>query len=349
MRSFPFTAATARGIHALLTIELFNSTLYLTTADTDITISGTTWSATGAVNITQILYTTDGTPAGADIRVAPDGTNIMAGWGAQGRFDGRPITVEIFDIADPDSGTYDMIPGAVIGSASEDSNGQITLAVVGASSLLNGPATEIYSTTCRAKFGDDRCKIPLDVPLVARGTAYITQASASSWKYTRQVWVRAYQSGSYHDLVYECTTAGTTHATVEPIYPTSAGSTVTDGTAVFTARAAKLVAATGSATDFFTIQLTATPSPVPTPLGNIIPQSGPLTGLKIPIRAFDSGTNEVTLFEPYATSNFPIGTSFLIHPGCDKLATTCRDDYSNLANFRGEPYAPAANILTGRA
>lgn len=36
------------------------------------------------------------------------------------------------------------------------------------------------------------------------------------------------------DELYKCTTAGTTHASVTPTYPTTLGATVTDGTAVFT-------------------------------------------------------------------------------------------------------------------
>lgn len=39
-------------------------------------------------------------------------------------------------------------------------------------------------------------------------------------------------------LLFECTTAGTTHASVEPTWPSTVGQTVTDGTVTWTARAA---------------------------------------------------------------------------------------------------------------
>lgn len=42
------------------------------------------------------------------------------------------------------------------------------------------------------------------------------------------------QKTSSSDELYKCTTAGTTHASVTPAYPTTLGATVTDGTAVFT-------------------------------------------------------------------------------------------------------------------
>jgi hypothetical protein len=349
MRALPFTAATSRGIHALITIELFAATLRLTTADFDIVLGGFTWKASAAVNITQILYSTDGTPTAADIRISPDGTTLRAGVAARGLFDGRPVKIEIFDVANPSAGTYDMVPNAIVGSIQEDSNGVVVLAAQGPLAFLRGPMTEVQTITCKARFGDDRCHIPLDVPVIGRGVAFVTQATPSLFVRTRDVWGRVLQSGSYHDLAYECTTAGTTHASVQPTYPTVVGGTVTDGTAVFTARAAWLVAAVGQALTFFDIQLTATPNPEPTILGNIIPQDGPLAGLKIPIRAFDSGTNIVTSFEPFAPANFPVGTNFLIHRGCDKILETCRDDFENLNNYQGTPYAPGADFRTGRS
>lgn len=52
-------------------------------------------------------------------------------------------------------------------------------------------------------------------------------------------WVKplAAENGS-NPLLYECTAAGTTHATAEPTWPTTAGLTVADGTVTWTARAA---------------------------------------------------------------------------------------------------------------
>ena len=52
---------------------------------------------------------------------------------------------------------------------------------------------------------------------------------------TAGVWVRP-SSPTLSPLLFECTTAGTTHAATEPTWPTTTGETVTDGTAVWTAR-----------------------------------------------------------------------------------------------------------------
>lgn len=348
MRTLPFSGPAAKDVKALITIPMFADTLRVTTANEDVTLGGFTWLAESAVNITQILYAADGTPAGADIRISP-GSVISAGIARRGLLDGRPITIELFDEGNSALGTYDFLPNATIGSAAEDTNGVIILQAQGPLALLSGPVTEVHSHTCKAKFGDNRCHIPLDVPLIGRGVTFVTQATPALFVRTRDVWGRVFQGGSYHDIVYECTTQGVTHASVQPVYPTVIGGTVTDGTTVFTARQAWLVAAVGQALDFFDIQLTATPDPEPTILGNIIPQDGPLAGLKIAIRAFDDGTNIVTTWEPFAPSNFPPGTNFLIHRGCDKLFATCRDDFLNKDNFRGVPYAEGTDFTTSRA
>lgn len=63
----------------------------------------------------------------------------------------------------------------------------------------------------------------------------IADWSAAAVK-TAGVWVRSTSPTSL--LRFECTTAGTTHATTEPTWPTTVGGTVTDGTVVWAAREA---------------------------------------------------------------------------------------------------------------
>lgn len=347
MRTIPFTVISARGIHALITITFADDVrvLRLTTADSDVTIGSDTWSASGAVNITQIQYNSDGTPAVADIKIAAAaGSLVPSGTGALGYLDGLPITVELFDVGNPGSGTFDYIPGATIGSVQEDSDGVLTLAVQGPISIMNGPMTEVYTAACKARLGDDRCQVPIDPAFITRNKLYTLVDSTS---FTDLSWGRI--SGN-RNVVYQCTTAGTTDPTTAPTYSTTVDDTVTDGSAVFTVRKAFMCQATGQAIDFFNIQLTGTlPITTPVALGNIIPRSGPLANVKLPYRAYDTGTHIVTLFEPYATSNFPVGTDFDINPGCNRLLATCRDTFNNLKNMRATPYAPGADVATGRA
>lgn len=55
--------------------------------------------------------------------------------------------------------------------------------------------------------------------------------------YALGAWVRPAAVSLTSALRFECTTAGASHATTEPTWPTTAGGTVTDNTATWTARA----------------------------------------------------------------------------------------------------------------
>lgn len=73
-------------------------------------------------------------------------------------------------------------------------------------------------------------------------------------------------------------------------------------------------------------------------LGRITMTSGQNSGFSRAIR--DWGNPNFTLMVPLP---FPvtIGDTFNVYPGCDKTIATCTL-FSNLANFSGEPYVPAA-------
>jgi len=47
----------------------------------------------------------------------------------------------------------------------------------------------------------------------------------------------------------------------------------------------------------------------------------------------------ITLQLPFASA-FVVGDTVVAQAGCDRTFTTCRDKFSNLINFRGEPYIP---------
>ena len=66
--------------------------------------------------------------------------------------------------------------------------------------------------------------------------------------------------------------------------------------------------------------------------------SGANVGRKMEIKAFGSG-GTVTLFLPMP-SIVAIGDNYSLRPGCDKKFSTCKDRYSNVKNFRGEPNVP---------
>ena len=101
----------------------------------------------------------------------------------------------------------------------------------GLSQPLAQNTLQLYGPDCRADLGDSRCRFPLWPGVVARGTAY----AAGQFVRASNPAGGTYAS-DFDDRIYECTSAGTTHATVQPTYEVTVGNTTTDGTAVFTAR-----------------------------------------------------------------------------------------------------------------
>ncbi|QQR68382.1 MAG: DUF2163 domain-containing protein [Alphaproteobacteria bacterium] len=69
--------------------------------------------------------------------------------------------------------------------------------------------------------------------------------------------------------------------------------------------------------------------------------SGANVGRKMEVKAFASG-GAFTLFLPMP-SEVAVGDNYSLRPGCDKKFSTCKDRYSNLRNFRGEPNVPGSD------
>ncbi len=355
MRDIPFDFAAARSIQYAITI---NGALRFTTAEQAHTIAGNVFEPYGAANLTNVQYLGDGSSANADVRIlAYAGGLVEPGQAALGILDGLPISIQMFDPDHTELGGFELIPGGVIGSAKEDGDGIVVIAAQGPLSRLRGPANGQYATICKAKLGDKHCKIPILPPDITRGKQYYADRGLKipELVYGRVRTGTAGNNSDYGNLVYRCTVSGVTHATIQPAYPTVAGNSVVDGTATFLAEDAWVRSAVGESIGVFLIQLTALPDPLAAGipewfvLGNLIPRTGPLAGREFPVRAFDSGTFIVTLFEPVATANFPAGTQFDIYRGCDKLKTTCHIVFDNIENmWQAIPTAPGSDLVTGR-
>ena len=74
-------------------------------------------------------------------------------------------------------------------------------------------------------------------------------------------------------------------------------------------------------------------------LGYAVGLTGANAGVALSIRAFASGV--ITTIRPWPSA-VGIGDTFTVYPGCDKQQATCSSKFSNLANFRGQPWIPAA-------
>lgn len=72
--------------------------------------------------------------------------------------------------------------------------------------------------------------------------------------------------------------------------------------------------------------------------------SGENVGVQLEILSWVKTTKEITLFlpPPFAVSG---GMEVALFEGCDKRLATCRDRFSNIANFRGFPFIPGTDSL----
>lgn len=75
--------------------------------------------------------------------------------------------------------------------------------------------------------------------------------------------------------------------------------------------------------------------------------SGQNAGISVEI-ANNDATGGIVLrgILPYAPA---VGDAVILYPGCDKTPETCINTYSNMANFRGEPFAVAPWVVTSAA
>lgn len=143
----------------------------------------------------------------------------------------------------------------------------------------------------------------------------------------------------YGNVNFECIVAGTSGST-SPAFSNLLGSTVVDGgvtwKAVRSFQDTDVVHIPGAGNRTFT------PNSLPEAAGwydggLLTWETGQNAGVSQEVKTWD-GTI-ITLFErPF----WPMAENdrYVIHPGCDKLRTTCGDKFSNILNFRGEPDVP---------
>ena len=82
--------------------------------------------------------------------------------------------------------------------------------------------------------------------------------------------------------------------------------------------------------------------------GRITFTSGDNAGLVREIKSHvDSGDEDLTLQQPFPYTVQP-GDAATVEAGCDRRLETCRDRFSNVANFRGEPHVPGSDYLMQR-
>lgn len=76
--------------------------------------------------------------------------------------------------------------------------------------------------------------------------------------------------------------------------------------------------------------------------GLITFDTGANAGLSMEVKAYTTGQIVLQLPMPHPVE---VGDTYTLIAGCDKSMATCRDRFSNLVNFRGEPYLPGLDKI----
>ena len=79
--------------------------------------------------------------------------------------------------------------------------------------------------------------------------------------------------------------------------------------------------------------------------GSVTFTSGANAGVEVTVVNSWSGTTFQLAYPP--VNPVAAGDTFSICPGCDHTMSTCQNKFGNLANFRGYPFVPPPQILTG--
>ncbi len=192
MRSLDFGAAIEQP--AMITIQRGLVTIRFNTSSNDVVIGADTWTAAPGAALTSITYGSDGTPNNADVQIQTQAGGLLEpGDGIRGLLDGWPISIQLFDPANPAGTAADLLQGATIGSVAEDTNGIATIASDGQLITAGKYVTEHYALAGREDLFDARCKVDPagftnDTTGQATGTYVITLDSLPDGRASDPTW-----------------------------------------------------------------------------------------------------------------------------------------------------------------
>lgn len=267
-----------------------------------------------------------------------------------GLYNSADLTISLVNYLAPEDGVMILHRGK-LGEIVITPTGRFQAELASLTSLLQQEILEKASPTCRAQLGDARCTVPINPTVRADEETY------SVGDFARVATSGGVGQEVYANLIYECTTAGTT-ASSAPVFNATAGATTTDGTVVWTAREAwTRNAVVASVTDNrqFALTITETRAVDDWFNGGVVTfESGNNIGRSYEVKDWAETGAAVTLFLK-ADKTVEVGDQLRIVPGCDKTRTHCRFKFDlsgttnyangNVVNFRGEPDLPGRDAV----
>lgn len=313
--------------------------------DQDITVGGQTYLSTGGHTSSAIVWSSDLSNSNQEVTAVFDSAAITSGDVMAGLWDYAAVTLYLVNYADLTMGTLPLTTG-LLGEVTLK-RGQYVAELRGLAQLLDQEIGQIYSATCRAKFGDSKCKVNL-APLTF--TASVTSLS-SNRVFGASALTQVGPTLSYLTTPYKVSSL--TVFTITPAVP-QGGTWVSNIQVKNAQNGSVLTLVTGSpAKGQYSVSAgTYSFSGLDAGLdvvfefnysqgyftyGMLTWLTGATAGYKMDVRKFSPGW--VTLSLPM-THAIAIGDTFTIVAGCDQTTSTCQQRYSNFVNFRGEPHIP---------
>lgn len=239
-----------------------------TSTDIDIMFEGVRYEAATGFTPSALLSKSDLSVANMEVQGQLQSDSITDDDIRAGLWDSCEIEVFEVNYRDTSMGKMNLSKGTT-GEIRYGSTGFVT-ELRGLAQQMQQPIGELYSPTCRADFGDTRCKFNLVVVTVSGTVSSVTS--------NRIIIDSArFEANNYFD----------------------------HGKLTFT--------------------------------------SGLNAGLSMEIKTFTADSFELYLDMPYEIS---LGDTYTAYPGCQKrFKQDCRDRWSNVINFRGEPHVPGNDAL----
>ena len=232
--------------------------------------------------------------------------------------------------------------------------GQFQAELRGLMQAYTATVVELTSPTCRANLGDARCKKALG-PFTVTGT--VTSVSADNATIGDTSRAEAGPTGGIAVTGVSQGNPGVVTLTSMLNLAEDSPVTITGVTGMTAVNGSTLFRNPNAGKTTFELGVDTTLYPAyagggtVTPLGGtsgyfdrglITFTSGLNTGLSMEVKSYTPGQMILVLPMPYTVA---VGNTYSLIAGCDKTFPTCRDRFTNVVNFRGEPYLPGLDSI----
>jgi len=307
--------------------------------DADLVIDGMTYISSVGYQRTAIASDSQFTPDNLEVHGILDSNLIKAEDIAAGKFDFAEVTIFAVNYTDLSQGTVKLRHGW-FGEVIRTPTGLFRAELRGLAQALSQRTGQSYTPSCRATFGDQRCRYPAYPP---------------AWKQSTLYKVGDYISypapGSNDQYITDFKATAVTTGLSGFSYPqlnVTPGSTTTEGGITWTAqpRFRAIGTITGLITGTrskFICQNMYDHTPANLKFGLLHWLTGANHGRNVEIQSYDAAGGELVIWlpTPYAMN---IGDRFIVVPGCARTRSACKA-YNNILNYRGEPDVPGIDML----